>query len=126
MKEFLEMGGYALYVWTSYGLALIVLAVPAHRPGAPRLVAFDQAVHGRVHVVLHGIGEQRGQRCGCVFVRYRLPPMYIGLAHTLFRTAGTWCVMSEASIPRCPTWLAARSPADACTTTPACAACQAA
>ena len=25
MKEFLEMGGYALYVWTSYGLALIVL-----------------------------------------------------------------------------------------------------
>jgi heme exporter protein D len=25
MKEFLEMGGYALYVWTSYGIALVVL-----------------------------------------------------------------------------------------------------
>jgi heme exporter protein D len=26
MKEFLAMGGYAFYVWTSYGLALLVLA----------------------------------------------------------------------------------------------------
>lgn len=25
MKEFLHMGGYAMYVWPSYGLALIVL-----------------------------------------------------------------------------------------------------
>lgn len=25
MKEFLAMGGYAFYVWTSYGLALVVL-----------------------------------------------------------------------------------------------------
>lgn len=25
MNEFLQMGGYAFYVWTSYGLALIVL-----------------------------------------------------------------------------------------------------
>ena len=25
MKEFLHMGGYALYVWASYGLALVVL-----------------------------------------------------------------------------------------------------
>ena len=25
MKEFFAMGGYALYVWTSYALALIVL-----------------------------------------------------------------------------------------------------
>ena len=25
MKEFLEMGGYAFYVWTSYGLALVIL-----------------------------------------------------------------------------------------------------
>ncbi len=25
MAEFLHMGGYAFYVWTSYGLALIVL-----------------------------------------------------------------------------------------------------
>lgn len=25
MKAFFEMGGYAFYVWTSYGLALIVL-----------------------------------------------------------------------------------------------------
>ena len=27
MKEFLAMGGYALYVWTSYGIALVVLIV---------------------------------------------------------------------------------------------------
>lgn len=26
-SDFLHMGGYALYVWTSYGLALAVLAV---------------------------------------------------------------------------------------------------
>lgn len=25
MSEFLEMGGYAAYVWPSYGLALVVL-----------------------------------------------------------------------------------------------------
>ncbi len=25
MKEFLHMGGYAMYVWPSYGLALVVL-----------------------------------------------------------------------------------------------------
>jgi len=25
MKEFFHMGGYALYVWPSYGLAMIVL-----------------------------------------------------------------------------------------------------
>ncbi|MGI9301975.1 MAG: heme exporter protein CcmD [Gammaproteobacteria bacterium] len=25
MSEFLHMGGYAFYVWTSYGLALIIL-----------------------------------------------------------------------------------------------------
>jgi len=26
MREFLEMGGYATYVWTSYGLTFAVLA----------------------------------------------------------------------------------------------------
>ncbi len=25
MKEFFAMGGYAFYVWTSYGIALVVL-----------------------------------------------------------------------------------------------------
>jgi heme exporter protein D len=25
MKEFFHMGGYALYVWPSYGLAMIIL-----------------------------------------------------------------------------------------------------
>jgi heme exporter protein D len=25
IREFLHMGGYAFYVWTSYGLALLVL-----------------------------------------------------------------------------------------------------
>jgi len=27
LNEFLHMGGYAFYVWTSYGLALVVLLV---------------------------------------------------------------------------------------------------
>ena len=27
MNEFLNMGGYAFYVWTSYALALLVLAL---------------------------------------------------------------------------------------------------
>jgi len=27
LNEFFHMGGYAFYVWTSYGLALIVLLV---------------------------------------------------------------------------------------------------
>ncbi len=27
MKEFFAMGGYAFYVWTSYGLALVVLTI---------------------------------------------------------------------------------------------------
>jgi len=26
-SEFLDMGGYGIYVWSSYGLALIVLAI---------------------------------------------------------------------------------------------------
>ncbi len=27
MNEFFHMGGYAFYVWTSYGLALVILVV---------------------------------------------------------------------------------------------------
>ena len=27
LNEFLHMGGYAFYVWTSYGIALLVLLV---------------------------------------------------------------------------------------------------
>jgi heme exporter protein D len=27
LNEFLNMGGYAFYVWTSYGLALLVLLI---------------------------------------------------------------------------------------------------
>lgn len=32
MKEFLEMGGYAFYVWTSYGIAFVVLALNIVQP----------------------------------------------------------------------------------------------
>ena len=32
MDEFFRMGGYAFYVWTSYGLALIVLLVNVVAP----------------------------------------------------------------------------------------------
>jgi heme exporter protein D len=34
MREFFEMGGYALYVWPAWGLALVILgglAIAAHR-----------------------------------------------------------------------------------------------
>lgn len=27
MKEFLDMGGYGLYVWSAYGLSLLVLTL---------------------------------------------------------------------------------------------------
>ena len=27
LNEFLNMGGYAFYVWTSYGIALVVLLI---------------------------------------------------------------------------------------------------
>ncbi len=32
VSEFLNMGGYAFYVWTSYGLALLILLVVFFRP----------------------------------------------------------------------------------------------
>lgn len=32
VNEFLNMGGYASYVWTAYGLALVVLAVNVALP----------------------------------------------------------------------------------------------
>ena len=32
ISEFLHMGGYALYVWTSYAIALVVLVVNVIQP----------------------------------------------------------------------------------------------
>lgn len=32
MRDFFAMGGYAFYVWTSYGLALVVLAFNIIQP----------------------------------------------------------------------------------------------
>ena len=32
LNEFFHMGGYAFYVWTSYGIALIVLLVNVFLP----------------------------------------------------------------------------------------------
>lgn len=32
LRTFLHMGGYAFYVWTSYGLALVVLIVNVVMP----------------------------------------------------------------------------------------------
>ena len=32
MSEFFAMGGYALYVWSSYGLAFIVLSIGIIKP----------------------------------------------------------------------------------------------
>ena len=36
ITEFFHMGGYAFYVWTSYGLALIVLLLTFFMPMANR------------------------------------------------------------------------------------------
>jgi heme exporter protein D len=33
LHEFLTMGGYAAYVWSSYGIALIVMLANAIQPG---------------------------------------------------------------------------------------------
>jgi heme exporter protein D len=32
LTEFLHMGGYAFYVWTSYGIALLILLINAVLP----------------------------------------------------------------------------------------------
>ncbi len=36
LNEFLNMGGYAFYVWTSYGIALIVLLANILLPARQR------------------------------------------------------------------------------------------
>jgi heme exporter protein D len=36
LNEFLHMGGYAFYVWTSYGIALVVLLVNIIAPTRQR------------------------------------------------------------------------------------------
>ena len=57
MSEFLQMGGYAAYVWSAYALAAVVLvwnirsAVVAHREAklrAERALAIEATEHGRV------------------------------------------------------------------------------
>ncbi len=36
LNEFLHMGGYAFYVWTSYGIALLILLVNIIAPARQR------------------------------------------------------------------------------------------
>jgi len=50
LEDFLRMGGYAAYVWPSYGLALLVLAA--------NLVAARRR-HGRVRRHLAALARQR-------------------------------------------------------------------
>lgn len=33
LHEFLTMGGYAAYVWSSYGIALVIMLINAILPG---------------------------------------------------------------------------------------------
>ena len=42
VSEFLNMGGYALYVWSSYGLALVVLLVIFFKPMLDRKIVLQQ------------------------------------------------------------------------------------
>lgn len=32
MSEFLHMGGYALYVWSSYGIAFLIMLIGIFKP----------------------------------------------------------------------------------------------
>ena len=32
MNEFLQMGGYAFYVWSSYGISLVILLINVYLP----------------------------------------------------------------------------------------------
>lgn len=41
LAEFFAMGGYAFYVWTSYGIALVVLALNIIQP----LIQQKRALH---------------------------------------------------------------------------------
>jgi heme exporter protein D len=43
-QDFLHMGGYAFYVWTSYGIAFIVLVVNIVFPVLKRKQFFRQQV----------------------------------------------------------------------------------
>ncbi len=36
LNEFLDMGGYAFYVWTSYGITLVILIVNVIGPARQR------------------------------------------------------------------------------------------
>ena len=41
LNEFLHMGGYAFYVWTSYGIALIILLANILLPARQRSCSSD-------------------------------------------------------------------------------------
>jgi heme exporter protein D len=43
-QEFLEMGGYGFYVWTSYGIATIILIANIVFPIVQRKIFFRQQV----------------------------------------------------------------------------------
>lgn len=43
MIDFLQMGGYAAYVWSAYGITLLVLGVSVWAARKKRLDALDEA-----------------------------------------------------------------------------------
>lgn len=43
MSDFFAMGGYAAYVWSAYGITLVVLVVSAWTARRKRLEALEQA-----------------------------------------------------------------------------------
>lgn len=47
MREFLAMGGYAIYVWPSYAVFFIVLALDAFAPLAQRRRVLSE-LRGRI------------------------------------------------------------------------------
>jgi heme exporter protein D len=50
MSHFLAMGGYAVYVWSAYGITLVVLLVSAWLARRKRLGALERARRAAVDV----------------------------------------------------------------------------
>ncbi len=46
--EFISMGGYAVYVWSSYGIALVIMLANAILPGRQQRRLLKD-IHNRLH-----------------------------------------------------------------------------
>lgn len=64
MSEFLKMGGYAFYVWSSFGLTFIVMAAIVistrmQRKRAVAMVKKQQVLHANADTQTHAHAQSR-------------------------------------------------------------------